>query len=94
MASLLAYILFSCAAAFTPLEPLTDSPSYVIDPLTHTHGVMVSPERIIIKLDCPLCPIYNRTWNSKATALVSIGKSLVPAVNSVDPSCPRYTTFK
>jgi len=46
---------------------------YVIDPLNSvSHGLMLSPARVVLELDCPGFPVYDHSWNSNATALVRI----------------------
>ena len=75
MASLLIYMLFSMTV-LAANAPKYNSP-YVLDPLNDTaHGIMLSPERMIIKLDCPGCPVYKPKWRTESIALVSRARSL------------------
>jgi hypothetical protein len=75
---LLLRFLFVCSTAAVATKslpaasPPVDDPKYILDPLNSTsYGRILSPQRMILKLDCPGCPKYDPSWDTDATALVS-----------------------
>ncbi|KAL8937581.1 MAG: hypothetical protein Q9216_004356 [Gyalolechia sp. 2 TL-2023] len=49
--------------SFNPNRTLDET----IDP---DHGQIIDPSHAVLKLDCPGCPVYNKTWEENATALI------------------------
>ena len=63
-------LLGLCAGALAASPP-DDNPDYIYDPFNSTsHGLIFSPSRIVLKVDCPGCPIYDKSWHTEATSLV------------------------
>ncbi|KAL2042826.1 hypothetical protein N7G274_004586 [Stereocaulon virgatum] len=51
-------------------SPSVDDPKHILDPLSSTsYGRIYSPQRMILKLDCPGCPKYDPLCDTDATAL-------------------------
>ena len=91
MASLLLLYMFvtSVIPSTVPSPPTENSP-YSLDPLNDTsHGRILSKEWIVLRLDCPGCPVYNPNWDTNATALVSDHLSVF-AVSSADINNQMY----
>ena len=64
-------MIISSAIAAHVLSPPTENAPYTLNPLNDTtHGAILSPGHMIVKLDCPGCPVYNPDWDTDATAIV------------------------
>ena len=65
-------IVFSCATVATKSPPV-DYPDRILDPPDSTsYGKIHSPQRMILKLGCPDCPVYyNSLLKTNATTSVS-----------------------
>lgn len=63
-----------CASLFglsLAAKPPTQNPLYIVDPLNSpSHGVIFSSDHVVLKVDCPGCPVFDTAWDTKATSLV------------------------
>lgn len=63
----LALVVVACATSLLASHDL----DHVIDPLSsRSHGAIISPERVVFKVDCPDFPVFDDTCDRNATALV------------------------
>jgi hypothetical protein len=71
--------------------PSTYGLDCIVDSLNpHSHGVIISPNRIVLQLDCPGFPVYNYSWKTNATALVRLMR---PRRGFADKSITRRFTI-